>query len=350
MKTLNLTDPERSEIKYKISKFPDGQQNIVINNEPDEFNNILPGYYYLAGKSKIYTKDSVEIKSRLNNWSDLELIVCTIASLRELGIEKIHLYCPMFLGARSDRKFEDGGNWYLKQVICPIINSLELASIAVTDAHSFVLGNLLNNYKAVDNEHLVSHFAIPEIIKNMKLPARAVDEYHITPKDLHYDKRGFDNLILVSPDVGASHKIQKIAEAIGYTDRIIVCTKERDANGKLTRTNVPFIDAPDKDFIIIDDICDGGRTFTNIASEIRNNIIDRYKGKGKIYLIVTHGIFSAGFEELSKYFDGIYCTNSYADNEKVYQKARWANCNKPPFYIGNNLINKEHFITQLNIF
>ena len=35
--------------------------------------------------------------------------------------------------------------------------------------------------------------------------------------------------------------------------------------------------------------------------------------KGKIYLIITHGIFSKGFEELSKYFDGIYCTNSYSE-------------------------------------
>ena len=34
---------------------------------------------------------------------------------------------------------------------------------------------------------------------------------------------------------------------------------------------------------------------------------------GKTYLIVTHGIFSAGFEELYKHFDGIYCTNSYSD-------------------------------------
>ena len=35
--------------------------------------------------------------------------------------------------------------------------------------------------------------------------------------------------------------------------------------------------------------------------------------KHKIYLIVTHGVFSKGFEELSKYFEGIYCTNSYGD-------------------------------------
>lgn len=33
----------------------------------------------------------------------------------------------------------------------------------------------------------------------------------------------------------------------------------------------------------------------------------------KIYLIVTHGIFSKGFDELAKYFDGIYCTNSVKD-------------------------------------
>ena len=32
-----------------------------------------------------------------------------------------------------------------------------------------------------------------------------------------------------------------------------------------------------------------------------------------IYLIVTHGIFSAGFKTLFEYFEGIYCTNSIDD-------------------------------------
>jgi len=41
----------------------------------------------------------------------------------------------------------------------------------------------------------------------------------------------------------------------------------------------------------------------------------------KLYLIVTHGIFSAGFDELGKYFEQIYTTNSYKDidNELVKQ-------------------------------
>lgn len=31
MKTLNLVDLDKSDIKYLPQKFPDGQQNIVIN-------------------------------------------------------------------------------------------------------------------------------------------------------------------------------------------------------------------------------------------------------------------------------------------------------------------------------
>jgi ribose-phosphate pyrophosphokinase len=67
-----------------------------------------------------------------------------------------------------------------------------------------------------------------------------------------------------------------------------------------------------KDYIIIDDIIDGGQTFINIAKELKSKPL-----KGKIYLIVTHGIFSKGFAELSQYFDGIYCTNSYSDIENL---------------------------------
>jgi ribose-phosphate pyrophosphokinase len=55
---------------------------------------------------------------------------------------------------------------------------------------------------------------------------------------------------------------------------------------------------------------DGGQTFINIAKHLNNG---DFLTKPKIYLIVTHGIFSKDFGELSQYFDGIYCTNSYKD-------------------------------------
>ena len=63
-------------------------------------------------------------------------------------------------------------------------------------------------------------------------------------------------LNLVSPDAGASKKIYKLAEQIGYEGDIITCSKDRDIDGKLTRTIVPLnFTELEKDFIIIDDIC-----------------------------------------------------------------------------------------------
>ena len=291
MKTLNLIDLDKSGIKYKISKFPDGQQNITINST------VEVGDYESVWFENI-KKHSIQIKSRLNNFLDLELIICAVASLRELGVEEIHLYTPYIMGARSDRKFEEGGNNYLKDVICPIINSLEFNSVTCIDPHSDCLEMGIKRFKKESNEQLIE-FAIRGNIK---------------PNDPSKD------IILISPDAGASKKIYKLAEKIGYKGDIITCSKDRDIHGKLTKTIVPNLGFDfNKDIIIIDDICDGGATFINIAKEIKTQLefhkASGYKNKSKIYLIVTHGIFSKGLEELGEYFNGIYCTNSYQDYE-----------------------------------
>ncbi len=277
MKILNLCYPEKSDIKYKISKFPDGQQNITLAIGPYDCK-----------------FDYIDIKTRLNNFLDLEILICSVKALRQYNVKIINLSCPYFLGSRSDRKFEEGSNNYLKDVICPIINSLNFESVTVLDPHSYVLEACLNNFKSISNLELVN-FAF---------------------NDIGISKR--DNQVLVSPDAGASHKIYKLAEQIGYKGDIITCSKERDRDGKLTLCNIPLYedeaigygDYQGKDFVIIDDICDGGQTFINIAKEIKFKLKDN-----KIYLIVTHGIFSKGFIDLYQYFDGIYCTDSYRDLE-----------------------------------
>jgi ribose-phosphate pyrophosphokinase len=288
MKTLDLTSLDNSDIKYRIDKFPDGQQQVVI----DKSNCYESNYGYLL---MTHEDCKVNIKARLNNFQDLELIICATKSLRNIGVKEIHLYTPYFLGSRSDRQFEEGSNNYLKDVICPIINSLNFESVTVLDPHSDVLEACLNNFKK-DKDNQV------------KLVQKALSSINNHPSSVIQDK-----FILVSPDAGASKKIYKLAEQIGYKGDIITCSKERDKDGKIIRTNVPLKAGEhlNKEFIIIDDICDGGATFINIAKEL-NEIRTKYSNQ-KIYLIVTHGIFSKGFEELSKYFDGIYCTNSYRD-------------------------------------
>ena len=311
MKILNLTNNETSDIKFEVSKFPDGQQQVKID---------LKSFHDISMFQSSYKNNEVKIKARLNNFKDLELIICATKSLRELGVKQIHLYTPYFLGSRSDRKFEEGSNNYLKDVICPIINSLELDSVTCLDPHSDVLEACLNNFKKVDNHALVKW---------------ALNTYQFDNKK----KSGsyYEDFVLISPDAGANKKIFKLAEQIGYRGDIITCTKSRDENGQLSHVVVPLeMDLHyGEDFIIIDDICDGGATFLNIAKAIKG-YSKYWPYTPKIYLVVTHGIFSKGFKELNKYFDGIYCTNSYSD------------LNSPEMTLLND--NELYKVKQLNIF
>jgi phosphoribosylpyrophosphate synthetase len=156
MKTLNLVDLDKSDIKYQHQKFPDGQQNIII------IGLLLNRGLGNDDIVNLEKNTIIQIKSRLNNWLDLELIICTVASLRELGVEEIHLYAPYIMGARSDRKFEEGGNNYLKDIICPVINSLGFKSVTCIDPHSYSLECCIKNFRSIDNSQLVK-FALNQI-------------------------------------------------------------------------------------------------------------------------------------------------------------------------------------------
>lgn len=301
---LNLVNQEKSDIKYKISKFPDGQQQL-------QFEDIQVGL--IKGYTNPNFDYQITIKSRLNNFKDLELICCAVASLRELGIEKFHLYTPYFLGSRSDRKFGEGSNNYLKSVICPIINSLNFKSVTVMDPHSDVLEACLNNFNKIDNFALVDD-ALSYIIGE--------DEE--------------DQVVLVSPDAGAYKKVFDVARAFKI-EKIITATKVRDVKtGNILHTEIPVLDQHnDLKYVIIDDICDGGRTFIELAK-----VIKKQRPTAELYLVVTHGIFSGVFYELNKWFDGIYTTNSYED---ITSTSRYTSNSR------GTSETKPNFVKQLNV-
>jgi len=285
MKTLNLTDINKSDIKYQIQKFPDGQQDIVI--EPNNLN----GYFDTDGETEYWKEEKihvVQIKSRLNSWLDLELIVCATKALERLKVKEIHLYIPYLLGARSDRQFQDGGTSYIVDVLSPIINSLKFESVTLMDAHSDVSVGLIKNSININNVGLIK-WALPQIDNTFEAQSKVA---------------------LVSPDGGALKKIYETSIGAKLSCDIINSSKHRDIlTGKLMGFHVPILPHQiNKTLVWVDDICDGGGTFIGEAIEANKN-----GHIGKKYLIVTHGIFSKGFRELSKYFYGIYCTNSYKD-------------------------------------
>ena len=267
---LNLAYPEKSDIQFTVSKFPDGQQSITLDST-----------FY------VQLHEPIVIKSRLNSFQDLELIVCANQAIKNIdSLLRVKLYVPYFLGARSDRKFTDGGINYLKQVICPIINSQSFDSVTVVDPHSDVLEACLNNFDKYNNFILVDD-ALSYMIGE--------DEE--------------DQIVLVSPDAGAYKKVFDVAKEFKI-EKIITATKVRDVKtGKILRTEIPVLDQHrNLKYVIVDDICDGGRTFIELAKAIKDS-----RPSAEIYLIVSHGIFSAGFDELKKYITEVYCTNSVKD-------------------------------------
>jgi ribose-phosphate pyrophosphokinase len=285
---LNLSEPCSYGIKFKVSKFPDGQQAITI----------LEGEVL---KYNMFEKlEPVVIKSRITSFLDLELVICANRALKELGVKETSLEISYLLGARSDRKFETGSVNYIKEILAPIINAQNFSRVTVLDPHSDVTEACINNFK---KETQWSQGLITFVLRD-----------YFVGGSTDYSK-----MRLVSPDAGALKKVYDVAESIGYSHDIVIASKHRDVKtGKITHTDVPIsVHDVDKDFFILDDICDGGRTFIEIAKAIKTkqsiSSAVHPENHGKIFLVVTHGIFSAGLKPLNEYFDGIYTTNSYVD-------------------------------------
>jgi len=285
--TLNLVNKEdRLSCTYEISTFPDGQQSLRIIEEG--YNT----FYSLKNN-----KQGITIKSRLNSFKDLELIICANQCLKEIGVEKVRLYIPYCIGGRSDRKFEEGGINYIKTVIAPILNSQNFEKVIIMDPHSDVLEACINNFEYKDNHDLI--FKALTNIDNKN--------------------RAQDRIVLVSPDAGALKKVFKIQQRFGIKD-IIIGSKNRDIKGNITHTSISggVSDSENKTFVIVDDICDGGRTFIELAKVIRKD----YSKDSKIVLIITHGIFSKGFETVFEHVDEVYTTNSvneFSSHNKLTQ-------------------------------
>ena len=297
--TLNLVNKSDSlSCDYQITKFPDGQQSITI---------LEKGYYtYYSLKEQ---NTPIIIKSRLRNFKDLELIICANQALKEIGVKSVKLYIPYCIGGRSDRKFQEGGINYIKTVIAPILNSQNFDEVRIMDPHSDVLEACINNFVKINNDKLIL-MALKSILNG---------------------DNDVSNICLVSPDAGAYKKIFDVAKKFGI-DKIITATKVRDIKtGKILHTEIPTLDQHNKlKYIIVDDICDGGRTFIELAKAIHGS-----RPTAEVYLVVTHGIFSNGLYELSKEITKIYSTNSLSDYDVEYDS--------------EYTVSKD-YLTQLNVF
>ena len=246
MKTINLNTSEG----IKITIFPDGQPHVNI--------------------SSIAEEDEVKVICSITDTSKLLQLLETANALDNHFAKKKILVIPYLMAARYDRLMLPGDSIDLK-VVANLINMCGFEKVYLYDVHSEVSLLLINNAIAITNEELVKA----------------------------YDK---PNAVLICPDAGASKKVSKYFGWNSNLQQIVYCSKTRDLKtGNLALEILEPDECTGKNCVIIDDICDGGGTFLAIAEKIK---------PAHLTLIVTHGIFSKGFEQLEKYFQQIIVSDS----------------------------------------
>lgn len=187
----------------------------------------------------------------------------------------IKLSLPYFPYARQDR-VNTAGEALGAKVMGDMINNMCFSQVTVCDPHSDVVAAVLEDVVVESQDWIFKqHMASHPITGKLRTGQAA----------------------LVSPDAGALKKTMKLARH--YHAKVVVGEKIRDTStGEITGTVVHDTNAifpAVEEVIIVDDICDGGRTFTELAKVLKEE-----HGVKKVGLYVTHGIFSKGKSDLHK--------------------------------------------------
>jgi len=231
----------------------------------------------------IYDNDRpIIINAQITSSIEVMRLLLITDSLRELYINPIELWIPYIPYARQDRVCVDGDAFSLR-VFANIINSMDYSAVRVVDAHSNVAIDLLNN--VIETKQ---YFMVPFV--NSRL--RSID-------------------YIISPDAGAKNKAKEwVNEWNKIADKkaeLVQAFKVRDDNGNIVNTEIEHDNFNGGSCLIVDDICDGGRTFFELSRVLRD------RGAGNVYLYVTHGIFSKGIKATG--CDKVFTTNSLPEKD-----------------------------------
>lgn len=251
-------------LEFEVFDFSDGMPHVKMTKWPD---------------SHVVQRLTV----RCTTLRDL-LVLHEMASVMfRNGIVVKELFLTSLLGSRMDRRlsrYEPSTYRIVCQQVADINRELGGGLITLLDPHSQI------TVQALDAEVFTSAMYVEKALEHMK----AVLGTQSRP-------------LLVAPDVGASKKVEALGEL--FKLRLVQGYKHRDqATGELSKFGVYGSSGAfyGQDVLIVDDLCDGGRTFEGLADELKT------QGVGHISLYVTHGIFSKGLPLLD--IDHIYTTNS----------------------------------------
>ena len=261
------------------SVFPGGEEYIRLDREVDQ-------------------ACSFKITARLqSSKSIMQLLMVKNALDNAYPKSYIEVVIPYLPYARQDRVCSAGEAFSL-EVMLKIIDSMKFNHVQLFDVHNSGALTSLESICDVKGKWDILKPRIGEKIRGLG---------------------GDLDLVLVSPDRGAELEVNGIAKNIraiaGGSVRVVLSHKERSPDGLSISIKNKIIS--DK-YFIIDDIYDGGMTFIKLAEQLKE-----INPASKIYLYVTHGIFSKGLEVFDGLIDKIYTTNTFEtehESEKLIKE------------------------------
>lgn len=250
-------------IQVDQKEYKDGAVGININPMPNADNLVT---------------NTVSVTARINNPADqMSLFFTTDALRRKYPLAKFFLNMYYLPYARQDRVCNEGESHNLK-VFCQMVNNLKYDLVQVADPHSSVATALLDN-------------------------AVILDQYEI----FRGIKSSFREWTIVAPDNGATKKCEEFAKKVGAAG-VITFSKTREmSTGEITSLKPNQEINSNGNYLVLDDLCDGGRTFIELAKYFS-------KTDCRLELAITHGIFSYGVEIVASEFDHVYTTDSFRND------------------------------------
>jgi ribose-phosphate pyrophosphokinase len=262
-----ITMPKDKDVKYQHFKYPAGESQVRL----------------LSSELPLIRKASrVVITSFINDADFIPVMLLTDALVRTNLDLEVTLLLPYLPYSRADRQFMDGDCLSLKLVTF-FLSEVYSGGLVTFDVHSSKAKEFLPELVDVSPIKIISDV----ITRQSSRPTL------ILPDEGARSRYNYGDYDAKNPFTGGWYPISH-------------CEKVRDpATGAISGFKVPVIST--NAALIVDDLCDGGVTFVGIGKAIKATQPDV-----KLTLYVSHGIFSKGFDELKKYFDHIYTTNSFA--------------------------------------
>ncbi len=253
---------------YKISNLG------TINNFPDGDVNFLPF------KDLVIEPDST-LSYSITGVNSIYLLL----QIKNAFPELYHLDLT-YLPGRADRKTDTCG--FSLAAIAQIINLCNFDSVKLLQPHSKVSMDLIRN-----------SFPQSKTIELIKTLLLVENIYKFT---------------VIVPDKGAASWVPNVIETLPIVHNIakpniLYLEKTRTETGivpSIVQGQEEVLNNLEDNLVIVDDLVDGGGTFLQVAKLMKGMYPEK-----KIYLVVTHAIFSKGYNWFNGLIERIVCTDSY---------------------------------------